>query len=204
MDEIFESGVIGKPWGSLEGRMLVASKSLDGSCFEKSLIYICAHDENGAIGVIINREMGSISLKEIFESQRVEQKQGIPARLNKRFPVLFGGPVETSRVIILSMNRDQEEHFTQWHSLTVHTDAENFLHDYVKGSHNNKFVVTQGLAAWDGDQLEHELSENAWLVMDLDDPKLIFSQRTKNKWKKAIEALGVRNFDNLVSYSGHA
>jgi putative transcriptional regulator len=195
--ELF-SNTESKPFDSLEGRILVANKSLDGSCFEKALIYICAHDENGAIGVNVNHRIGSLSLK-----AAIKLEKALPKKNEKLFPVVFGGPVESSRFVILSMNKEQKRNFDINHAITVHTDCDGYLTNYVSGKSSDKFLIAKGIAAWEPNQLEQEVAENSWLIVD-PNIDIIFSQRIKNKWDRVIKQLGVRDLSNLVGYCGEA
>lgn len=185
---------------SLEGRMLVAVKSMDGSVFEKAIVYICAHDENGAIGVIINHRIGSLSLKDAikFDSSAAHSK-----KYDKPFPVVFGGPVESSRFLVLSLSKEQQKKFNLNKAITIHTDCDGFLNDYVSANSTDKFLIAKGIAAWDANQLEQEVAENSWLLAD-PSVDIIFSQKIKHKWNKVVKELGVSDFANLVGYSGEA
>jgi len=187
-----------KAFTSLEGRILVAVKSLDGSCFEKSLIYICAHDENGAIGVIINHRIGSLSLKDAIKFD-----DSVAKKYEKPFPVVFGGPVESSRFVILSLSKEQQERFDINRAITVHTDCDGYLSNYVSAKSKDKFLVAKGIAAWEANQLEQEVADNSWLIAD-PNVDIIFSQRIKNKWDRMVKQLGVSDLANLVNYSGEA
>lgn len=186
-----------KKTGSLEGKFLVAAKDMEGSCFEKAIVYICAHDENGAVGVIVNQRIGSLNLKDAikFDSEKIIKKY------NKPFPVVFGGPVESSRFIILSMEKQSNKYPDK--SITIHTDCDSFLSNYIHTNNDDKFIVAKGIAAWESNQLEQELEENAWLIADFN-TDIVFSQRIKHKWDRIVKELGVRNFGNLVNYSGEA
>lgn len=186
-----------KAFDSLEGRILVAVKSDDG-CFEKSLVYICAHDENGAIGIIINQRIGSLSLKDAIKFDTPISKKH-----EKAFPVVFGGPVESSRFVILSLSKEQKKRFDINKAITVHTDCDGYLSNYVSANSSDKFLVAKGIAAWDANQLEQEVADNSWLIAD-PNVDIIFSQRIKNKWDRMVKQLGVSDLSNLVNYSGEA
>jgi putative transcriptional regulator len=187
-----------RPFESLEGKFLVASRSLDGSCFEKAIIYICAHDEKGAIGIIINNKIGSFYLKDYVKNMQIKS-----SLKNKKIPVMFGGPVDQDKLIILTVSKKQEKNFDKIQSVTIYTESENFLYDCACGKTHDKFIAAKGIAAWDPYQLERELSQNSWLVAPAN-IDILFSQRLKNKWEKVVASIGVKNFSYLVNYSGTA
>lgn len=187
---------------SLEGSILVASKNLDSTCFARTIIYVAAHDRSGAVGIVVNVPIGHVSLEDIF-SEEPGQKV-LKQRMKKTFPVFFGGPVETSKIVILSMSSKQEQEFKYGPSVNLYTDVERFFNGYLSGDHNDKFIVTKGMALWDSYQLDLEVQENAWLVMDNYDPGIIFSHKMKNKWKKLIDLIGVKDFSGLVHYTGNS
>ncbi len=185
---------------SLEGRVLVANPSLDGSCFERTLVYICAHDADGAIGVIFNRSMGMISLNDIAQHVEVEP----PAiGANKQYPVLFGGPVSQNQFMILSVTKKQHKDFHEQQSVTCYTDVIPFFRQVALGANKDKFILAQGICTWHSQQLIDEIEENSWLVAE-PTVELLFSQKIRNKWQYAVDLLGVHDFSKLVSYSGDA
>ncbi|MBA8666919.1 YqgE/AlgH family protein [Holosporaceae bacterium 'Namur'] len=187
-----------RPFESLEGKLLVASKSLDGSCFERSLIYICAHDDKGALGIIINNKIGNFYIKDYVGNAYVK-----PALKNKKVSIMFGGPIDQDRLIILSITKEQEKNFEYFPAVTIYTECKQFLQDYASGNNKDKFLLAKGFAAWEPNQLEQEIEENSWLIApaNLD---ILFSQKVKNKWLKMVESLGVKSFLQLVNYTGNA
>lgn len=201
-----------KKFFSLEGKILVASPNLGDGNFERTLIYICMHDINGAIGVILNQSIGNISeadlLKYVHATSKakaagediIDIKKSIK---DKKFPILFGGPLYTDKIVVLSMNKAQEKDFDLQQSLTLYTDVKLFLDEYITKKKPKKLLFAKGIAAWDSNQLETELMENSWFVVP-PSVDLLFSQKSKNKWDSVIKQLGLHNPHNLVSYIGHA
>jgi putative transcriptional regulator len=186
--------------GSLVGMMLLASPALKDNVFEKAIIYICAHDSDGAIGLIINKPISDITLRELFAYQ-----QEIPKKVPRRkFPVLTGGPINAEQFFALSIAPEQEKKFEQEQALIFHSDVDHFLEEYVKTNCKDKFIVAKGISMWEPGQLEYEIQENSWFVEPADE-RIIFSQRIKNKWGKLIHKLGIdRPTQNIVHYSGNA
>jgi putative transcriptional regulator len=185
---------------SFRGMMLVASPALSDTFFAKTLIYICAHDSDGAIGIVLNKEAGSVQMKELLAAQDIKLSRA-PKR---KCPVLVGGPLNPEQFFALSVSPRQEDEFAEAQALTFHSDINTFIEDYVGSNCNEKFVVARGITMWDPGQLEHEIEENSWFIEPADE-RIIFSQRIKNKWQKIIHRLGVdRPSQNIVHYSGSA
>ena len=206
------------PFASLEGKILVASPTIGDPIFGQALVYICMHDENGAIGVIINNKVGTISdgdlksyiteVSKIFsktfkakgKSKNQEQVSQIVSK--KNYPVLLGGPAFSDRIVVLSLSKEQEQFFDTKQHLTFYTDMVTFLKDYFNDNiQQNKLLFAKGIAAWDSAQLDSEVSDNNWFVVPAS-VDLLFSQKQRSKWNNIIKNMGLSKFYNLVSYSG--
>lgn len=186
---------------SLEGKILVASPHLDDPYFERSLIYICAHDTSGAIGIMINQKIGMISYSDFMSHGKTHEiNEGMK---NKKFPLMFGGPVNTDMLIALSLNKKDKIMHLGYNDIAVHTDIGKFFKDLTKKRSSKKFILAKGVSAWESRQLEEEIEENSWFVVapSLD---VVFSQKTKDKWSHVIKTLGIANPHGLVKYSGTA
>ncbi|MSO14275.1 YqgE/AlgH family protein [Candidatus Aquarickettsia rohweri] len=186
-------------FNSLEGKILIASPKLEDRFFEKSLIYIFMHDRNGVLGVILNHEIGSVSNHELLKLF----DKNIDKIKDEKLPIVFGGPVNTERIIALSIDKKQEQQFSSLQSIVLHTDIQNFVKNFIIKSNKSKFLLARGISAWDSNQLEDEIAENSWFIIQ---PKieLIFSHKIKNKWSFAIEQLGIKDSSFIAPYSGNA
>lgn len=184
---------------SLEGKLLVASPHIEDPYFSKSIIYVCAHDESGAIGLIVNQKIGTVSSKDLFLG--VMKAHEMPKSRN--IPLMFGGPINTDMLLILSKKKDDEKSLiTQ--SFTVHTDIIAFLqHQENKKNEMEKFILTKGVSAWDSQQLEEEVESNDWLVVE-PTTDLVFPSGRMNTWKVIIKNIGIIKPHKLVHYSGSA
>lgn len=186
-----------KQYESLEGKLIVASPHLDDPCFSKSLIYICAHDEDGAVGIIVNHKIGMVSSKDLFFGMKYDSH--LPK--NKRIALMFGGPVNTDMLIILSKKKEDNTCLIP-RNFSVHTDIFNFLKD--KKDPLEKFILAKGVAAWDSYQLDEEVEANDWLVVE-PSSDLVFSQkRGDTLWNSVIKNIGIAKPHGLVHYSGSA
>ncbi len=188
--------------GSLEGKLLIATTSLDGSVFERCLIFICSHSSEGTVGVIINKKIGEISSTELVKNNNVSRFFTIKKKIN----LFSGGPVEQEAMFILSASKEQKNQFSKTQALKLFTNAEVFLRDVIKGKNKDKFIVLKGFCGWSAGQLEEEIRENSWVV-NIPDFKTIFSTKPEKQWELAVKKIGIKNiqkFKDLVSYTGNA
>ena len=165
--------------------------------FAKSLTYICEHNDQGALGVVVNRPI-DLSLQALFERLNLQLE---PRELHD-IPVYFGGPVQTDRGFVL------HQPVGEWHStLKVRdslglTTSKDILEAVGRGSGPAKMLVTLGYSGWAAGQLEHELGQNAWLTVEAGE-QIIFDLPAEEKLPAAMELLGV-NFASLSEDTGHA
>jgi putative transcriptional regulator len=186
---------------SLEGKILVASPHLEDHYFSRSLIYICAHDTSGAIGIMINQKIGMISYGEFMPLG--DQSKISAAIRNKKFPLISGGPVNDQILIALSLSNKGKINNLNASDITVNTDVAKFFKDLIKHKKSpKKFILVKGVSAWESQQLEEEIvDENAWFVIPAS-ADIIFSQKTRDKWSYTIKKLGITNIHEFVKYCG--
>ena len=185
---------------SLEGKVLIASPHLQDTYFGRSLIYVCAHDITGAVGVIINNHIGTASIEEILKHANVTHS---PKKRRDKLPIMFGGPVNSDKIVILSKEIVGNAAFINNHHIGIHTDIVGFLKDFSNGKNKGKFVIVKGVAAWESNQLESEIKDNSWFISDLS-VDILFSKASVNKWETVIKKMGIQNVTNFVHYSGTA
>ncbi|SEL67199.1 putative transcriptional regulator [Colwellia chukchiensis] len=182
---------------SFENQLLIAMPSLDDSYFNKTVTYICEHNAEGAMGLIINLPI-NVTVNELL-LQIDEAKADIP-ELSQQ--VLTGGPVSQDRGFVL--------HSTQagWNSslaLNDHvmiTTSKDILMALGTEDAPEKYMVTLGYAGWGPGQLEEEIKANSWLLTPADDD-IVFNTPIEQRWKKATEKLGI-DVARLSSEVGHA
>ena len=181
----------------LTHHFLIAMPNMVDPYFAKSLTYICEHNDQGALGVVVNRPI-DLSLQALFERINLKLE---PYELHD-LPVYFGGPVQTDRGFVL------HQPVGEWHStLKVRnslglTTSKDILEAVGKGSGPAKMLVTLGYSGWAAGQLEHELGQNAWLTVEAGE-QIIFDLPAEEKLPAAMELLGV-DFASLSEDSGHA
>lgn len=184
-----------------EHRVLIATPFLNGTYFEHSLIYVCAHDQ-GAVGVVFNKEMAIVKSEDIIEASNNRIAKSI---MQKQYSVVIGGPLQENSVSFLYLE-PQEGSKKAKNVAVLYTEAEQFIKALQKTKKKAKFLVVRGITSWAPGQLESELQENSWIVAD-PDYNLIFSRKRKDKdkWKIMVESIGLKNkLTNIVGYCGMA
>ena len=169
----------------LTGQLLVAMPGLEDPNFAKTVVYICAHSEEGAMGLVINRPMNALTFPEMLD-----QLNSPHASSSERIKVQFGGPVEAGRGFVLhSADYLQESTLAidEQVSLTATIDI---LKAIAEGRGPDHCLLTLGYAGWSPGQLDNEMLANGWLTVDADET-LVFDPDLDHKWDKAIEKLGI-------------
>ncbi|GAA6151694.1 YqgE/AlgH family protein [Pseudoteredinibacter isoporae] len=181
---------------NLANQFLIAMPGLNDPSFERSLIYICHHDDEGAMGLIINQETDA-QLDELLEQLEISSEQDLPQK------VLHGGPVRQEQGFILHSTDNgpypKSDIICEEVALSGSLEV---LEHIATGDGPKKFLVSLGYAGWAPDQLEDEIQSNSWLTAPVD-VDILFGVPSHLKWKKAVASLG---FDpnTLQSTAGHA
>lgn len=185
---------------NLTGKLLLATPRMGDPRFERSVIFMCTHDEHGAMGLIINSKIEDVSFCDLLEQLKINDPEKNPIQL----PVMNGGPVETGRGFILHSNElqlpDAIQINTRFHVSGTIDAVKAIAHDEETSANNLLFIL--GYAGWSPGQLDSELLQNAWLTAD-PDYDLVFQSSPDKKWDKAIHRLGIDPFF-LSSDAGHA
>jgi putative transcriptional regulator len=187
------------PAASLVGRFLVAAPSMPDERFQRSVVFICKHDDEGALGIIVNNKVDDLPLGQVFKQLGID----VPKATDEK-PVLFGGPVETSRGLVLhSADYTREETLLIDGGMALTASLE-ILKDMAGGTGPKNAWLALGHSGWAPGQLDQEMQDNAWLVVD-GDAELVFDADFEAKWQRALDRLGGkgtigRHFD-LASYS---
>ena len=191
--------------GYLDGQMLLAMPAMQDNRFARSLIYICAHSQEGAMGIVINQRMRRpsfadllIQLDIIGRDDAIRLPPGVEA-----IQVLRGGPVETGRGFVLHSADFSGDSST----LTVARDicltaTIDILRAIAAGEGPGQAVLALGYAGWGPGQLEAEMQSNSWLTCPADG-RLIFDTDLETKYTRALRAMGV-DPAMLSPFAGHA
>lgn len=189
----------------LDGQLLVAMPGMPDERFARSVIYMCAHSNEGAMGIIINRRAQSVNFSELLiQLEVIEPDEAIrlPAQAGS-VPVLKGGPVDTGRGFVLHTNDYHIDNSTLpidgAVSLTATVDI---LRAIAHGSGPGRAVLALGYAGWSPGQLEEELQQNGWLTCPADS-SLIFDTPLELKYDLVFRKLGI-DPGYLSAEAGHA
>ena len=165
--------------------------------FAKSLTYVCEHNEQGALGVVVNRPI-DMTLQALFE--RLSLK--LAHRDLSDAPIYFGGPVQTDRGFVLHEPTGNWQSTLKVRDAIGLTTSKDILEAVGRGEGPQKLLVTLGYAGWSAGQLEHELTQNAWLTVEARDA-IIFDLPAEERLPAAMELLGV-DYARLADSAGHA
>lgn len=182
----------------LTGQILIAMPGMIDPRFGQSVVFICAHSTDGAMGLILNKPTGDLQLFDLL--QQLEMTPSATARAR---PVHFGGPVETGRGFVLH----EATYRPALPSLKVVggfalTATLDILEDMAAGGGPESAIVALGYAGWGPGQLEGEIAQNGWLVCDADHA-LVFGTPNAQKWEAALASLGISPL-TLSADAGHA
>lgn len=180
-----------------EGQMLLAMPAMTDPRFERAVIYMCAHSDEGAMGLVINKALDSIDFRELLG------QLDIPAAESARdVTVHFGGPVENQRGFVLHSGEYRHAEtlmVTEHVGLTATLDV---LRALAQGGGPERSILALGYAGWGAGQLESEIQENAWLSVPYDEG-LMFEVSDNDKWERAFNSIGV-DLSVLSGTSGRA
>lgn len=173
----------------LAGKLLLAMPSMGDPRFHRAVIMVCAHDDDGAMGLIINHTVPGIDLRHLLGQLNIDSVARDDAKIPD-LPVMSGGPVENARGFILhSLDFHEDDTVTIGDNLGV-TGTVDALKAIAEGRGPEDLVFVLGYAGWESGQLDRELQDNAWLVLD-SDHDLIFEVPAEEKWDVAVQKLGV-------------
>ena len=181
----------------LANQLLIASPALSDPNFARSVTLICQHDDDGAMGVIVNRA-SEYTLGEVLRQMNLASQD---PRLDDQV-VLAGGPVHPERGFVLhDGDREWDSTLAIADGLYV-TTSRDVLEAMARGDGPRSATVALGCAGWGAGQLEHELVENSWLTVPAD-AELLFRLPLDARWQAAAGRIGV-DLARLADYSGHA
>ncbi len=182
---------------NLTNHFIIAMPSLEDINFSRSVTYICEHNDDGALGVTINRP-SDIHLYEIFEQLKIQDYD----QKNAQQIVYIGGPVQQERGFLLHRpNGNWSSSLKVTDNISI-TTSQDILQAMAKGEGPDDVLVTLGYAGWAAGQLERELSENTWLSCPATE-EIIFATPAEKRWEAAARLLGV-DLSLLSHDAGHA
>jgi putative transcriptional regulator len=180
---------------SLAGQLLIAMPQMEDPRFSRSVVFMCAHNAEGAMGLVINKTVEQPSMSELLK------QLGIEGDGFRRARVHFGGPVEAARGFVL-----HSTDYTEQGTLVVGdvglTATMDILRSIGRGEGPHQRFFALGYAGWGPGQLDAEIQANGWLTVASDNA-LLFDDANDDKWRRAIAKLGVDPFA-LSGDAGHA
>ena len=181
---------------NLTGQFLISMPSLQDERFEKTVIYMCAHSKDGAMGIIINKKIDYDLYPDLLEQLGIDKPL-----LNKKLYIRYGGPVESGRGFVLHSDEVIQKETLSIAKGIALTSTSEFFEDLSKGNGPKNSILALGYAGWGPGQIEHELASNSWMTLKTNSD-FIFDDTVGNKWKEAYGLLGV-DPNKLSFYSGN-
>ena len=167
------------------GQLLIAMPGMRDERFAKSVIYMCAHSEEGAMGLVLNQRLDSLKFAELISQLELDEKH-----LSRDVPVHFGGPVESGRGFVLHTSDYQQDATLEVVNGVALTATVDILKAIAQGKGPQKSLLALGYAGWGPGQLDMEIRANGWLQVP-SDSEIIFDIEPDTKWDRAIQRLGI-------------
>jgi len=182
---------------SLSGHLLVAMPQMEDPRFARTVVYVCAHSDDGAMGLVINRLIDSMRFDSLLDHLNLDVNMSPPD-----LPIHFGGPVESSRGFVLHSSDIVQESTLLIDDTVALTATTEMLEAIANDRGPERCVLALGYAGWGAGQLDQEIQENGWLLVPADD-QLIFGRDNEAKWEGAMTKLGI-DLPLLSTEAGHA
>lgn len=183
---------------NLTHHFLIAMPAMVDPYFTRTLTYICEHNDQGALGVVVNRPI-DLTLRSLFD--RLSLPLGNTAMGDA--PIYFGGPVQTDRGFVLHEPAGNWQSTLKVRDSVGLTTSKDILEAVGRGEGPQRLLVTLGYAGWSAGQLEHELGQNAWLSVEAQGDKILFDTPADERLPAALGLLGI-DLASLSEEAGHA
>lgn len=183
--------------GFLTGKLLIAMPYLEDQRFYHSVIYICGHDETGSMGLIINKRLHSVTFKDLLDQIKMDYNSDLVDG-----PLNYGGPAEVGRGFVLHTTDYLAEASTSINETLALTATLEILRAISLNRGPRHALVALGYVSWGALQLEAEIQNSGWLVIDADE-ELIFKEDADHIWQNAMASIGVDPL-HITSDRGHA
>lgn len=185
---------------SLRDHFLIAMPTLEDPYFKRSVIYIIEHNDDGAMGLVINQPISQLNVEELLEKMELPIKNVVSTSMNQQ--VFNGGPVNQERGFVLHTPQPHWDTSLQCSDEVMVTSSKDIMSSLSSDNAPNQFIVALGCSTWEAGQLEQELLENSWLTTAAN-PKHIFTTQIDKRWQMTTQQLG---FDiwQLAPQVGHS
>jgi putative transcriptional regulator len=182
------------------GQLLIAMPGMQDERFYKTVIYMCAHTEEGAMGLVLNQVMDGLSFPDLLEQLGIDEDG--PESLSNSVPIHFGGPVEAGRGFVLHSDEYQQDATLEVDDGVALTATIDILKAIARGYGPRQSLLALGYAGWGPGQLDDEIRANGWLQAPAD-IDLIFGEDQASKWERSIAKIGI-DPRMLSGDAGHA
>jgi len=183
--------------GYLKNKLLIAMPSLADPYFSKAVIYVCEHNSQGAIGLIINQPLEQ-SLSLVFEQMSLE----VLAPKANLLPLLFGGPLQPERGFVIHRPSGHWRSSIDLENDVSVTTSNDIIKALAQGTGPGEAMVALGYAGWEGEQLDEEVKQNTWLTCPFD-ASILYDVPFEQRWQSAANSIGI-DLNLLSSDIGHA
>jgi putative transcriptional regulator len=184
-----------------EGDLLVAMPAMGDPRFDRTVIYLCSHSPNGAMGLIVNKRMTDLTFRGLLD--QLDLDEGPDADDEPDLPLYRGGPVEPGRGFVLhTADYVQTDSTLQVSTQIALTATIDILKDMAGGKGPSQSLVALGYAGWRPGQLDQELGANGWLTVKAT-REILFDTPDERKWPRALASLGI-DVSALSNDAGHA
>ena len=171
---------------NLVGKLLIAMPDMGDPRFTQSVIYMCAHSDDGAMGLIVNKPQPDVQFSDLLTQLGISKAPGV-----RDIRVHFGGPVDRARGFVLHSNDYKSGAGTLQVDDTIGMTATlDVLEDIARGKGPKASMLALGYAGWGPGQLEAEIAQNGWLTCDPRD-EIVFGRADEHKWSAALKVLGI-------------
>lgn len=186
---------------NLQHHFLIAMPTLQDPIFRRSVVYICEYNDDGAMGIIINKALENLQVEGILEKLKIAPEPRDPSiRLDK--PVMLGGPLAEDRGFILHTPPASFSSSIRISDNTIVTTSRDVLETLGTERQPSEVLVALGYASWEKGQLEQEILDNAWLTAPADF-NILFKTPIGERWKEAAKLIGI-NILTMSGAAGHA
>jgi putative transcriptional regulator len=169
----------------LTGQLLIAMPNMRDPRFTRTVIFVCAHNADGAMGLVVNRLVGSVTFPDLLDQLGIDTEA-----VTEEIRVHFGGPVESGRGFVLHSGEYHHASTLQIAEQMALTATVDILQDIAKDAGPRRSLLALGYAGWGPGQLDAEIQSNGWLNVSADE-ELVFDEDLDGKWERAINKLGV-------------
>lgn len=185
---------------NLKNHFLIATPALKDAPFKHSVIFICEHNDEGAMGIVINKPV-ELTIEEMLAQIELKPNESMSEFKLDR-PVLVGGPVMPDRGFILHNSTGKYDNTLKVNPNISLTTSKDILETLGTSAQPQNFLVALGFSSWTTGQLENEIKENSWLISCANE-EIIFHTPIPMRWTKSLELLGIKPMQ-LTAQMGHA